>query len=119
MNDSTDILQIGTAKSVFFNAPLSTLDIPNNPNFEGGNIFDIEISLHSDLIQINRKTESLLDILSACGGLMRALNAIVMVLLNPYTLYALKAHLALYLVRFIPSNHLSKRQKKKSTTMKK
>ena len=43
---------------------------------------------------------------------MRALNAIVMVLLNPYTLYALKAHLALHLVRFIPSTDWSKKKKK-------
>ena len=41
--------------------------------------------------------------MSACGGLFRAFNILGEALINPYTLYALKAHLALNLVRYIPS----------------
>ncbi len=55
------------------------------------------------MIQINRKTESFFDALSDCGGLMRALYNIGMFLINPYTLYALKAHIALHLIKFVPS----------------
>ena len=57
------------------------------------------------MIQINRKTETLLDLLSACGGLFRALIVISEILINPYTLYALQAHLAVNLVRSIPSTN--------------
>ena len=55
------------------------------------------------MIQINRKTDSFLDALSNVGGLMRALYNIGLFLINPYTLYALKAHIALNLVKFVPS----------------
>ena len=56
------------------------------------------------MTKINRKTGSLLDILGTCGGLMRALTVITSLLINPYTLYALKSQIALNLVRIIPSN---------------
>ena len=43
----------------------------------------------SDLLQINRKTGSLPDLMAVCGGLIRALNIVGEILINPYTLYAL------------------------------
>ena len=49
----------------------------------------MNIGMKSRLIEINRKTTGLLDVLSAAGGLMRSLNVIAMVLINPYTLYGL------------------------------
>ena len=66
-------------------------------------MFQLDIGFKNDLIQIKRKTGSLLDLMSACGGLYRAFNIIGEALINPYTLYALKAHLALNLVRYVPS----------------
>ena len=70
------------------------------------------------MIQINRKTETILDLLSACGGLMRALNAIGEIIINPYTLYALQAHLAMNLVRYIPSTQSANNQKGKISSKK-
>ena len=61
------------------------------------------IGLRSDATEIKRKTGNIFDLLGICGGLMRALTIIVSVLLNPYTLYTLKSHLASNLVRFVPS----------------
>ena len=52
-------------------------------------LFEIWIGLNNDLIKINRKTGSLLDLLGTCGGLMRALTVIGSVLVNPYTIFAL------------------------------
>ena len=52
---------------------------------------------------INRKTGNILDLLSASGGLMRALYILGFVLISPYTLYVLKSHLAKTLVRYVPS----------------
>ena len=63
------------------------------------------------MIQINRKTETLLDLLSMCGGLFRALNVIFENMISPYTLYALQAHLAVNLVRYIPSTNTTNNQK--------
>ena len=57
---------------------------------------------------INRKSSTILDLLGICGGLIRALTIIVSVLLNPYTSYTLKSHLATNLVRLVPSKPLSK-----------
>ena len=68
--------------------------------------------MKSDLIRINRKTSGILDVLSAAGGLMRSLNAIAMVLINPYTLYGLQSYLAQSLVRIIPSSRPAQKDKK-------
>ena len=57
-------------------------------------LFEINIGLNSDLTKINRKTGSLLDLLGTCGGLLRALTVLGSVLVNPYTLYALKSKIA-------------------------
>ena len=75
-------------------------------------MIQFDIGLKSDLIQIKRKTGSILDLLSACGGLFRAFYIIGEALINPYTLYALKAHLALNLVRYIPSKNSNNDKKK-------
>ena len=51
------------------------------------------VGLKGDLSKINRKTGSLLDLLGTCGGLMRALTVFGSILVNPYTLYALKSQI--------------------------
>ena len=50
--------------------------------------------MKSDITKINRKTGSLLDLVGASGGLMRALTVIGSVLINPYTLYVLKSQIS-------------------------
>ena len=49
--------------------------------------------LNSNLKQINRKTESILDWLGDWGGLYDGLILIGRVLTNPYSAYALKSQL--------------------------
>ena len=53
--------------------------------------------------QINRKTESFLDVLSSCGGLMRALYIITSLLMGSYNRHALNFFLTHNLVRFVAS----------------
>ena len=59
--------------------------------------------LNDEMIQINRKTESLLDVFSSCGGLLRALMVSIGIIVSPYNKYVLKSLLTLNLVRYIPS----------------
>ena len=97
------MFQFGNAVETYFTAPAKTQDFTMNLLPYETYFIKLDIGLKSDLVQIKRKTGSFLDLLSACGGLFRAFNIIGEALINPYTLYALKAHLALHLVRFIPS----------------
>ena len=62
------------------------------------------------MININRKTESLLDVASSCGGLMRALMVFTSILVSPYNQYVLKSLMTANLVRFIPSESSSSNQ---------
>ena len=55
------------------------------------------------MIKITRKTDSIIDWLSNCGGFMEALKIIGYTLVFSYNSYALKSTLALNLVRFVPS----------------
>ena len=52
---------------------------------------------------IDRKTGNILDLLSASGGLMRALYMLGFLSISPYTKYVLRSHLARTLVRYVPS----------------
>ena len=106
LNDATNLLQYGSPDEKYFTVPAEKENFALRVSTDG-NFFEINIGIKSDMIQINRKTETLLDLLSACGGLFRALNALCENLINPYSLYALQAHLALNLVRFIPSSKLT------------
>ena len=99
VSDWTDLLQLGGANINFFHG----LQAGNFYDISWGPLFRIVVGLKSDLIQINRKTESLLDVLSSCGGLMRALTIIAQILIKSYNTYALKSLLADNLVRFVPS----------------
>ena len=72
-------------------------------DLSSGPLFKLWIGLNSDAIEITRKTGTALDLLGIAGGLMRALTVIVSVLIHPYTRYVLESHLALNLVRFVPS----------------
>ena len=99
------MFQFGNAEQTYFIAPTRTQDIIMKYLDDEDYFIQLDIGLNSDLVQIKRKTGSLLDLLSACGGLFRAFNVIGEGLINPYTLYALKAHLALHLVRYIPSKN--------------
>ena len=65
--------------------------------------FEIWIGIKRDLKMIDRKTGNILDLLSASGGLMRALYIMGFLLLSPYTTYVLRSHLAKTLVRYVPS----------------
>ena len=71
------------------------------------------MGLRSDATEIKRKTGTVLDLLGICGGLLRALTAIISIVINPYTLYALESYLAVNLVRFVPSSTSEERKKKK------
>ena len=69
------------------------------------------------MTQIDRKTESLVDVLSSCGGLMRALTVIIGIIVSPYNKHALNSLITLNLVRYVPSTSskiLDKHNNKKS-----
>ena len=68
-----------------------------------GPFFSIVIGVKSDLITIARKTDSIVDWLSNCGGFMEALKIIGYALVSSFNAYALKSTLAQNLVRFVPS----------------
>ena len=57
------------------------------------------------MIDINRKTESIIDVLSASGGLLRALMVITNIFVGPYNRFVLHSLLTVSLVRFVPSQH--------------
>ena len=59
--------------------------------------------MKSDMIKINRKTDSILDLLGNCGGFMEALKIIGKALVFSFNAYALKSNLVQNLVRFVPS----------------
>ena len=77
-----------------------------------GHFFEVWIGLKSDLIKINRKTDSLLDWLGDCGGFMESLKLIGEFLVSSYSGYALKYLLALNFVRFVPSSLTDKPKNK-------
>ena len=59
--------------------------------------------MHSDVLKINRKTDSLLDWLGDWGGLLDGLNLIVELFLESLSFYALKSRLAGLTFRSIDS----------------
>ena len=61
---------------------------------EGLADFTTVLNLHSDVLKINRKTDSLLDWLGDWGGLLDGLNLIVELFLESLSFYALKSRLA-------------------------
>ena len=69
--------------------------------------------IRPEITEINRKTESVFDILGTAGGLLRALTVIVSLLVSPYNKYELKSLLALNLVRFVPSESSNTKTSKK------
>ena len=77
-----------------------------------GHFFEVWIGLKSDLIKINRKTDSLLDWLGDCGGFMESLKLIGEFLVGSYSGYALKYLLTFNFVRFVPSNNNEKSKNK-------
>ena len=62
------------------------------------------------MTQINRKTESLLDVLSSCGGLMSYLMFFANIIVNPYNKYVLASLLTSNLVRYVPSESSNSHQ---------
>ena len=70
-----------------------------------GPLARFSLRLNNGMIDINRTTESLIDVLSSCGGLLRALMVILNVVVGPYNRYVLHSLLTLNLVRFVPSLH--------------
>ena len=68
------------------------------------------------MIKITRKTNSLVDWMSDCGGFGEALTVIGYIFVFSYNSYALKTTLAQNLVRFVPSK--SKNSNKSAETIK-
>lgn len=56
--------------------------------------FSTKISLHSDVLKINRKTDSFLDWMGEWGGLLDSFHLIVELILESFSFYALKRRLA-------------------------
>ena len=68
----------------------------------------IRIKVNQEILIINRKTDSLLDWLGDCGGLLDGLQFLGRIILNPYTVYSLQSFLSFLLVRYIPSKKTKK-----------
>ena len=78
-------------------------------DLSSGPLFKLWIGVREDATEIKRKTGTVLDLLGICGGLMRALTAIITIALSPYSKYVLESFLALNLVRFVPSSYSEER----------
>ena len=101
MNDKTTLLRTGLPSTLFFHQPIRRNNfIEKDIN---GSFFEIWIGVRSGLTVINRTTPSLLDLVSATGGLIRAFTLTGLVVMNRYTLYVLNSFLASNIVRFVPS----------------
>ena len=105
LKDQTTLVQIGEGDETEFTSIVETSDIIKHnrigEGFPVANVTNIPytymeayIVLNANLKQISRKTDSLLDWLGDCGGLLDGLNFIGTVLSNPYSTYALHAQLA-------------------------
>ena len=68
---------------------------------EGSVIFSINLNLNANLNTINRKTDSLFDWMGAWGGMHDGLHAIAELLLQFFSVYAIKARLLLF-ARVLP-----------------
>ena len=98
LNDQTNLIQIFGADQQEFYGLTSTLD-----DISWGPLARIVVELQSDMDQMNRKTESMLDLLGVCGGLLRALTVIGSYIVSSYNQHALSSFLTKSLVRFVPS----------------
>ena len=58
------------------------------------------MTLSSEFLTINRKTESLMDWMGDWGGLIDSLTLIAEILINAYQVYSLKIQVAWIFVRF-------------------
>ena len=67
-----------------------------------GPFFEFWIGVKSDMIKITRKTDSIIDLLGNCGGVLEALIIIGNLLVFSYNAHALESILARNLVRFVP-----------------
>ena len=76
-----------------FHKPVETKSFIEK-DLSSGPLFKLWIGLRSDATEIKRKTGTVLDLLGICGGLLRALTAIINIAINPYTLYVLQSYLA-------------------------
>lgn len=57
-------------------------------------------------------TNGLFDVLSEIGGLTRAVFAIGKILVNPFSVFALRSQLAQVLIKLMPSTKSTKNKKK-------
>ena len=69
----------------------------------------MRLNLNADLRTINRKTDSLLDWLAACGGVLKALMITGKFILEFYAVYRIRSKLTSLFIKFLPSNSDSKR----------
>ena len=77
------------------------------------------MTLASDLITVNRKTDSLFDWLGECGGLLDGLHLVAELLVHSYSVYAIRIRLVWLLVRFLPSKEPNLRRSSGSSKFKK
>ena len=81
--------------------------------------FSIRVNLDSDLLTINRKTDSLFDWLGEWGGLLDGLHLCAELLVHFYSVYAIRIRLVYLLVRFLPSSEVYRRTKGSKVQFKK
>ena len=87
----------GEKTDYFYGVERSAADISWGP------FARVAIGFESNKTQINRKTDSLLDVVGTIGGFFEALRVTGELLVGNYTRYTLKTFLALSLVRFVAS----------------
>ena len=61
---------------------------------DGFSELSTKLSLNSDVLKINRKTDSFLDWMGEWGGLLDSFHLIVELILETFSFYALKRRLA-------------------------
>ena len=80
-----------------FKVEYSAWNVWPNPEINPDSLYkflSVNVGLTPDLVQHNRKTDSLQDWLGDCGGLMDALVYIGYLMATPYQLFALRSKLA-------------------------
>ena len=103
--DQTALFQFGqTEVQPFYGITREVMGITWGP------LARFSVYLQSDITRITRKTDSLLDVLSSMGGLVRALTVFGSILAAPVNGYALKSLLTLNLVRIVPSQSSNSNQ---------
>ena len=105
LNDETDLIQLGERTKTYFNQIMNTKELKGHdfdktemPSFHkyatNEIYYSLRLTLHQDLRTINRKTDSLLDWLGDWGGLLDSFSFLAKIIMNAYSIYSIKTHLA-------------------------